>query len=79
MLGTLPDMLEARWVSLTIGKKVIAGSPGWKLEDLRLLAGLAESGAFKPVIDRRYPFEQMAEAHRHVDAGHERGNVVITL
>lgn len=50
-----------------------------RAEDLRFLAGLAESGQFKPVIDRRFPFERMADAHRHVDTGHKRGNVVVTL
>ncbi|MBI5490123.1 MAG: NAD(P)-dependent alcohol dehydrogenase [Deltaproteobacteria bacterium] len=79
VLGSLPDLLRAPWVSLTSGRKVIAGVPKWTVEDLRFLASLAESGAFRPVIDRRYPFEQMVEAHRHVDAGHKRGNVVITV
>jgi NADPH:quinone reductase-like Zn-dependent oxidoreductase len=46
---------------------------------LRFLAGLAEAGEFKPVIDRCYPFEQIAEAHSYVDTGRKKGNVVITL
>ena len=43
------------------------------------LAGLAQEGRFKPVIDRRYPFEEIVEAHRYVDAGHKKGNVVVTV
>ena len=78
VLGSLPEMLRAPWVSLTTRKKVIGGVASWGVEDLRLLATLAEAGQFRPVIDRRYRFEEMVEAHRHVDAGHKRGNVVVT-
>jgi NADPH:quinone reductase-like Zn-dependent oxidoreductase len=79
VLGTLPGMVQAAWVSLTSSNKVIAGPAGNRTEDVRLLGQLAEAGAFTPVIDRCYPFEQIVEAHRHVDSGHKKGSVVVTL
>jgi len=79
VLGDLAALLQAPWVGLTTDKKVIAGPVTERVEDLRYLAKLAEAGEFKPVIDRRFPFEQIADAHRLVDSGHKKGNVVVTL
>ncbi|MDD2740288.1 MAG: NAD(P)-dependent alcohol dehydrogenase [Methylomonas lenta] len=79
ILAGLPDMLLTPWVSMTSSKKIIAGPAAARAEDLRLLAKLAEEGEFKPVIDRLYPFEQIAKAHRYVDTGRKKGNVIITL
>jgi len=75
---------QALLTSMGSGKKARTAATGLRkpeerTQDLELLKDLIQSGQIKPVVDRIYPLEQIAEAHRYVELGHKKGNVAITV
>jgi NADPH:quinone reductase-like Zn-dependent oxidoreductase len=74
------QLLQMLWTSIRGSKqKVICAFASENAESLDFVRELVEAGQYRTVIDRCFPMEEAAEAHRYVEAGHKRGNVVIVM
>ncbi|NOX41316.1 MAG: NAD(P)-dependent alcohol dehydrogenase [Alphaproteobacteria bacterium] len=77
--GSTSDIIFGGLKARLDGKRLIGGVASESVEVLRKVVQMASDGHFHPVIDRCYDFSQMMAAHAHVDTGHKKGNVVVTV
>jgi NADPH:quinone reductase-like Zn-dependent oxidoreductase len=81
---SLAILIQMPWTSRFGTRKAVVAftglrAPSEKRRDLSYISGLTEASALVPVIDACYPLPRIADAYRHVDAGHKQGNVIITM
>lgn len=79
VVADLPQTLAGPWSRVGGGPRVIVGTAPERAEDLRTLAQWAVEGVWRPMIDRRLAFDRMIDAHRYVETGRKRGNLVVMV
>jgi len=75
----MKQLFQMQWTSMTGGKKVICALSSESSDDLVFIKSLVEDGKIKSFIDKRYPLEKTAEAHRYVEKGCRTGSVIVTV
>lgn len=79
VVADLKALVRSRWQSRKSGKRVTANVGKYRADDLAFIVSLAESGRYQAVIDRTYDLAEIVEAHRYVDTGRKKGNVVLRI